>query len=109
METPTAVNEESDRDRLTTRLEKQASRLEGQRRESFVDNKSLCTSCKCATITRIASKNNHRIKCGDMNEDVPDNITECSAYQSILTLSLSQMVEMATLIDNRSERPSGYM
>lgn len=98
-----------DRYELADRLEVAAKKLDGQRLSHFVDTRSLCLSCREAIITRLASRNNRQIRCGALGRVVPDNIVECTAYRNITQLSLSQMVEIAYLIDNRKDRQGGYL
>ena len=101
-------HDKSDREKLGRQLERSASKLEGQKRDHFVDSRSLCNTCRWATIKRRASQNNRLIRCSEIGEYVHEDITECSAYQNITTLSLSQMAEIATLIDPRNHE-AGYL
>lgn len=97
--------EETDHDKLVGRLEKAANKLQGQNRESFVDSKSLCTTCRWAFIVRQSSKNNRHIRCSSGYPGwVPDDISECNSYTNITELSLGQMAEIATLITNSEKR-----
>lgn len=93
---------------LVKSLEKAASKLEGVRREQFVDERSLCGSCQYAQIMRRASKNHRVIHCGVYGKDVPEDIVECSDYKTFMGLSLQQMAQMATLIDPRDYLKEGY-
>ena len=101
--------EHTGRGKLTVTLERlvKAQKLEGVQGESFVDSRSLCTSCVWATITRRSGRNHRVIRCGEMAQFVPEDISECNNYKNITTLSLSQMTEMATLIDI-SEKKVGF-
>jgi len=98
-----------DRYRLGERLEAETKRLTGIAREHFVDQKSLCTSCKHATITRQHSRNARRIYCNDFDKVMPEDIAECTAYAAFGSLSLSQMADIATLLDDRPDRYRGYL
>lgn len=102
--------EEADHDKLVGRLEKAANKLQGQNRESFVDSKSLCTTCRWAFIVRQQSKNNRYIHCssGYPGNWVPDDISECNSYSNVTELSLGQMAEIATLINITEKRVGFY-
>lgn len=101
--------EHTGRGKLTNTLERivKTQKLEGVQTESFVDSRSLCTSCVWATITRRSGRNNRVIRCGEMGMFVPEDISECNNYKNLTTLSLSQMAEMATLIEI-SEKQVGF-
>lgn len=98
-----------DRERLGERLEAENKRMAGVNREHFVDQKSLCTSCKWASITRQASKNARVIHCNQYSRNMPEDILECTDYAAFGSLSLSQMADIATLIDDRPDRYRGYL
>lgn len=105
-------NERPERDveKLTTRIEKAATKLTGTVRANFVDDRSLCGTCKHATIVRRHSKNNRDIRCAIMDYAlVPEDIVECSDYENIKTLSLTQMAEIAVLVDPRGKLETGYL
>ena len=95
-------------EKLTTSLERHARKIEGVNRDSFVDTRSLCGSCRWSTITRQYSKNNRIIRCTEMGLFVPEDIAECNSYSSIATLTLSQMAEMATLVGGKREALVGF-
>ena len=93
---------------LTEQLERAAKGIDGVRREQFVDERSLCGSCRWARITRRRSQNNRVVYCGQITEIVPEDIVECSDYRSHTSLSLEQMAGLATLIDPRDHLRNGY-
>jgi len=95
-------------DKLVRKLEKEASRITGEKRSNFVDSKSLCTSCQNGIITRVADQNHREIYCQILGRLMPDNVSECSVYFSVNSLSLSQMVSIAHLIEVRGTN-QGYM
>ena len=94
---------------LSERLEVEAKKLQGKKSAHFIDDKSLCSTCKGAQIIRQASKNTRTIYCSDLGRFVPLDISECNSYQSATTLSLNQMTAIAYMIDNRAERKGGYL
>lgn len=94
---------------LGEHLEAQAKKLQGVSRRHFVDQHSLCSSCKFSTITRQASQNTRRIHCGIFETRMPEDLAECTAYAAFGSLSLTQMVDIATLIDDRPDRYRGYL
>lgn len=98
-----------DRYKLGERLEAENKRVEGVIRESFVDQRSLCTSCKHASIKRQSSKNTRVIYCSEIGKVMPEDISECTDYAAFGSLSLSQMADIATLIDDRPDRYKGYL
>lgn len=97
-----------DRFKVTDQIEKAARRLEGVRRENFVDTHSLCTSCRWSTIVRRASRNERVIRCGELSEYVANDISECSGYQNMTTLSLGQMADIAVLIESTPPKQVGF-
>lgn len=90
-------------------LETSAKKLSGHKVEKWVDTKSICSTCKWATIIRRGSGNSRRIKCADVSEWVPEDLIECSSYQNITQLSLSQMASIAVIIDPRPDKYKGYL
>jgi len=112
-EKPTSVESQppsaDDRYRLGERLEAENKRLTGVAREHFVDQKSLCSSCKWASIRRQYSRNARIIFCSNFTQLMPEDIKECTAYQAFGSLSLGQMADIATLIDDRKDRNQGYL
>jgi aerobic-type carbon monoxide dehydrogenase small subunit (CoxS/CutS family) len=99
----------SERWKLGEQLEQESKRLAGVKQDHWIDQASLCGSCKFSKILRQTSKNNRVIRCDHFGGWMPDDITECNAYQKIGSLSLAQMVEIATLIDDRPDRYKGYL
>lgn len=97
------------RERLADQLEAQTKRLRGIMRGHFVDQRSLCGSCKWASITRQASRNTRVIYCNQYSRNMPEDIAECTDYAAFGSLSLSQMADIATLIDDRPDRYKGYL
>lgn len=109
-ETPSTDKPEGvDRYRLADRLETETKRLQGVMRGHFTDQRSLCGSCKYASIKRQASRNARTIYCNDIGTFMPDDIAECTDYAAFGSLSLSQMADIATLIDDRPDRYKGYL
>lgn len=100
---------EDDRYRLGERLEAENKRLSGVQREHFVDQRSLCTSCKNASIRRRESRNARIIHCNHFDRPMPEDITECTAYAKFGSLSLQQMADIATIIDDRPDKYRGYL
>ncbi len=98
----------NDRWLLTEKLEEIAAPLSGKRGHSFVDDKSLCTSCRHAHVFRRGAANNRTIRCSKIGE-VPSDITECSDYLSMNQLSLGQMTEIAMILDPRDFIKNGYL
>ena len=100
-----------ERYQLGEHLEEKARPLAGIRKRrslEFVNDKSICMTCSNATIFRRGSKNTHLIRCSRLG-DVPNDIEECNAYQSITALSLDQMAQIATLLDERDLLKGGYL
>lgn len=95
--------DEDQRWTLGQNLERDTKKLQARMQGHFVDDHSICSSCKNATITRQASKNSRSITCAMLGK-VPLDITECSDYAAIGSLSLTQMSEIAILIDSKEKR-----
>lgn len=106
---PQSTPPADDRYQLGERLEAENKRLTGVIRDHFVDQRSLCSSCKHATILRQHSRNARVIHCQNFDKRVPEDIAECTAYLAFGSLSLSQMADIATLIDDRPDRYRGYL
>ncbi len=102
---PPSVN----RYELGERLEAETKRITGVMRGHFSDQESLCSSCKYVQITRQHSQNTRRIYCGQLSRYMPEDIAECTDYAAFGSLSLSQMADIATLIDDRPDRYKGYL
>ena len=94
---------------LGERLAGEAQKLEGVRRDSWVDQPSLCNSCKHAMILRQASKNSRLVRCEVWSQIMPEDISECTSHAKVGSLSLHQMAEIATIIDDRPDRYRGYL
>lgn len=109
--TPTVHRQpsEDERYRLGQRLEAETKRITGVAREHFVDQRSLCGSCKHATIRRQGSRNTRVIWCTSFSQQVAEDIMECTEYAAFGSLSLSQMADIATIIDDRPDRYQGYL
>lgn len=111
MDEPTKPVTTTDRYNLGEQLEQQVRPLAGIRKRrslEFVNDKSICMTCSNAAIYRRGSKNTHSIRCSRLG-DVPNDIEECNSYQSITELSLDQMVQIATLLDQRDLLKGGYL
>lgn len=103
---PSTVNS---RYELTKLLETENKHLEGVRKDHFVDSPSLCATCKYGIVRRRSSQNTRYIHCTVFGRAVPEDISECGAHLGINALSLAQMVEIAHIIDDRSDRYKGYL
>lgn len=90
-------------------LEIDSKKLSGYKVEKWVDSKSICSTCKYATIIRRGSGNTRQIRCGELMEWVPEDLIECSSYQNITQLSLSQMANIAVIVDPRPDKYKGYL
>lgn len=98
----------SEKYEMQQRLERIAEPLTGNRKIQFMDEASICISCRHSMVMRRGSQNNRTIRC-QMLGPVPHDLTECSSYLGINDLSLGQMVEMAMIIDPRDFTKSGYL
>ena len=96
-----------DRYELASRLETQNTKLQSRMRGHFVDDVSLCGSCSRSHITRQTSSNLRQIRCLHIDKVMPHDIAECNSYRTINELSLSQMAEIAVLVESR-EYKGGY-
>jgi len=90
-------------------LEAQGKKYTGNQREHWVDNKSICTSCRWAHITRRKSRNIRQIYCNSISKFIPEDISECNEYQKFTELSLEQMAGIAVRIDPRPDGYKGYL
>ncbi len=96
---------------LAEQLERAAGNLSGkqQRRAlQFVDDKTICGTCKSAHLMRRSSQNTLTIYCCYLGGYVPHDLTECSKYRSITDLSLDQMTDIAVLLDQRDLLKDSY-
>lgn len=93
---------------LAERLERQAAQLTGVRKDGWVDDRSVCSSCRHAHITRRGSANHRVIVCRQLGRPVPHDLSECNSYQNVTELTLQQMSDIAVLIDPRDLLKEGY-
>jgi len=95
------IPEDAGRAKIADQIEKIAKQqhLTGQHREAFVDSISLCSSCKWAQSRRRKGQNTKRMDCVVFSGPCPEDISECSEYTEITSLSLGQMAEIAIIID----------
>ncbi len=102
--------EDSAREKIARQISTTARQqhLSGQRRESFVDDVSLCTSCKWSQSRRRHGSNTRRIECSIFSGPCPEDIQECTEYAVITSLTLNQMAEIAIIIDNGPIKRVGF-
>lgn len=103
------ANDSINRYEMGERLEAENKRITGVRRAHFVDQKSLCSSCKYASMRRQESRNARIVHCSVFGKQMPEDVIECTDYAAFGTLSLTQMAEIATIIDDRSDQYRGYL
>ena len=98
------------RAKIAVQIEKVAKQqhLAGQRRETFTDSISLCNSCKWSSSRRRASHNTKQFECGIFSGPCPEDVSECSEYATITSLTLGQMAEIAYLIDISPKTRVGF-
>jgi hypothetical protein len=101
---------------LASALERQAGNLAGKVRKKalqFIDDKNICSTCRYAHIMRRGSQNSVIIFCDNVsgydNGRVPSDLTECNKYRNITELSLEQMADIATLLDQRDLMKDSYL
>lgn len=102
--------EDAERTKIAHQIEKIAKQqhLTGQRRETFTDSVSLCSTCKWASRRRRSSQNTQQLDCSVFPGPCPEDIQECSEYATITSLSLAQMASIATLIDIAPPKRVGF-
>ena len=98
------MDDEDMRYRLGNQLDRQTVKLQSRLRGHFVDDATICTSCKHATIFRQKSQNNRQVYCGMLSRYMPTDIDECNEYRTVNDLSLSQMADIAVLIDMNDKK-----
>ncbi len=103
--------DEDDKDVLSSRLSKDQAFFDKLKVDYRCENnKSLCFSCKGLELARTEFKIFHA-RCEYfyiplvLNPDEP--IIECSFYENRKIMSLPEMKEIATLIDNK-DRKMGF-
>lgn len=106
----TAPPEDAARERIARQISTTAKQqhLSGQRRETFTDDLSLCTSCKWSQSRRRKGSNTRHIECSVFSGPCPEDIQECTEYSVITSLSLNQMAEIAIIIDNSATKRVGF-
>lgn len=102
--------EDAARAKIADHIEKVAKQqhLTGQRRDAFSDSVSLCGSCKWASSRRRQSSNTRRMECSVFSGPCPEDISECSEYTHITSLTLGQMADMAVIIDISPRKRVGF-
>lgn len=102
--------EDAARERIARQISTTAKQqhLSGQRRETFTDDISLCASCKWSQSRRRRNSNTRRMECTVFSGPCPEDIQECTEYNTITSLSLNQMAEIAIIIDNGPAKRVGF-
>lgn len=114
-----ATTEKKKREEILTRIETASENLglgdrwgmESRNPISYTgDNYGLCGSCK----NRIVIRTRYTIKVFRCSEEdyiklsVEDPVVECSRYEKLGSLTLTQMAEMAHLIELKIEKKVGF-
>ena len=102
--------EDPERSKIASQIEKVAKQqhLSGKRREAFTDSISLCTTCRWSSSRRRSGQNTKRIECGVFSGPCPEDISECSEYATVTSLTLGQMAEIAYIIDISPKKHVGF-
>ena len=102
--------EDKGRAKIAAQIEKVAKQqhLTGQHREVFTDSVSLCSSCKWAQSRRRQSSNTKRLEYSVFSGPCPEDISECSEYTHITSLTLGQMADIAIIIDISPPKHVGF-
>mgnify|MGYP001565451959 CR=1 FL=1 len=86
----------------------QLQHLTGVRHDTFTDTTSLCSTCKWSQSRRRASHNARRMECSIFSGPCPEDISECSEYATINSLTLNQMADIAIIIDITPPKRVGF-
>ncbi len=70
-------------------------------RDRAVAGQNLCTGCKHSHLYRRQGDQHVAVYCQSLGRYVPPDIVECSEFEAVAALSLSQMREIALPIDPR--------
>lgn len=70
-------------------------------RERQAGGDSLCVGCRHSHLYRRRGSPDVSIYCHRLERYVPPDIVECSEFKAVTALSLSQMAEIALVIDPR--------
>ena len=102
--------EDAGRAKIANQIEKTAKQqhLTGQRRDTFTDSISLCSSCKWGQSRRRKSANAKRMECSIFSGPCPEDISECSEYTHITSLTLGQMADIAIIINISPPKRVGF-
>jgi len=68
----------------------------------------LCFHCKWSTIIKTKRMNDPLIKCAELSQLVPTDVTECNSYRRVTDMGLQTMAELAWPIDTRDNLKDGY-
>lgn len=70
-------------------------------RDRALAGQNLCTGCKYSHVYRRRGAPHVAVYCQSLGRHVPPDIVECSEFEAVATLSLSQMREIALRVDPR--------
>ena len=70
-------------------------------RDRPVGGRALCTGCKHSHLYRRQGHQDVAVYCHSLGHYVPPDIAECSDFQAVAALTLSQMREIALPVDPR--------
>ena len=68
----------------------------------------LCFHCKWSSIIRTARMNEPRVRCTQLEQQVPTDVVECNSYRAITDMGLAAMAELAWPIETRDYLKDGY-
>jgi len=93
---------------LIERLERDTEKIGGIR-GTFTDAKTKCSSCTHSMIIRRCSTNRRIIICQMLEREMPEDILDCSKFDEIGKLTIAQLVNLATPVNDRQDREEGYL
>jgi hypothetical protein len=70
-------------------------------RDRAVAGPNLCTGCKHSHLYRRQGAPHIAVYCQSLGRHVPPDIVECSEFEAVAALSLSQMRQIALPVDPR--------
>lgn len=98
---------------LADKLEQMAGNLagkSGQRKGlEFVNDNNICGTCRHAHMMRREAQNVMMTYCQELSQLVPHDLIHCNKYRNITQLDLSQMSQMAVILDPRDLLKQGYL
>lgn len=93
---------------LDPKIEYKAEQLESANRRVAPSKGGLCFRCRSGFVTRRERDIEYKIMCMQVMSRMPDDIAECSKFQSSGELSIWELAQIADVVDVVSKKSVGF-